>query len=36
MAVTTVFDVADALLERAPGHRLETLKLQKLCFYVFG
>ena len=36
MAATTVFDVADALLERAPKRRLGTLQLQKLCFYVFG
>lgn len=36
MAATTVFDVAGALLDRAPGEELETLRLQKLCFYTFG
>lgn len=33
--MTTVFDVATALLDRAGGP-LQSLKLQKLCFYVFG
>ncbi|MGO2811548.1 MAG: Panacea domain-containing protein [Brevibacterium aurantiacum] len=32
----SVFDIARALLQRAPMHSLSTVKLQKLCFYVFG
>ncbi|MCQ9164121.1 Panacea domain-containing protein [Arthrobacter sp. STN4] len=34
--MTTVFDVADELLRRAPNNKLQTIKLQKLVFYVFG
>lgn len=36
MAPSTVFDVASALLSRAPRRTLGTVKLQKLCFYAFG
>gem|GEM_PF-722157 len=32
----SVFDITAALLNRAPGGELPTLKLQKLCFYVYG
>lgn len=33
--MTTVFDVATELIERSGGS-IETVKLQKLCFYAFG
>lgn len=33
--MTTVFDVAIELIERSEGS-IETVKLQKLCFYAFG
>lgn len=33
--MTTVFDVATDLIERSGGS-IETVKLQKLCFYAFG
>lgn len=33
--MTTVFDVASELIERSGGS-IETVKLQKLCFYAFG
>lgn len=33
--MTTVFDIAAELIERSDG-RIETVKLQKLCFYAFG
>lgn len=33
--MTTVFDVATELLDRSGG-KMETVKLQKLCFYAFG
>lgn len=33
--MTTVFDVATELIERSGG-TIETVKLQKLCFYSFG
>lgn len=33
--MTTVFDVATELIERSGGS-IETIKLQKLCFYAFG
>lgn len=34
--MTTVFDVADAILERSDRNRISTIKLQKLVFYTFG
>ena len=36
MEQVSVFDITAALLNRAPGGELPTLKLQKLCFYVYG
>lgn len=33
--MTTVFDVAEDLIERSGGS-IESVKLQKLCFYAFG
>lgn len=33
--MTTVFDIATELLDRSGG-KMETVKLQKLCFYAFG
>jgi uncharacterized phage-associated protein len=36
MSVTSVFDVAAALLARHEGSPMSALKLQKLCFYTFG
>lgn len=33
--MTTVFDVAEELIERSGGS-IESVKLQKLCFYAFG
>ncbi|MFT3877180.1 MAG: DUF4065 domain-containing protein [Propioniciclava sp.] len=36
MSVTTVFDVATALIEKSGQTTISTVKLQKLCFYSFG
>lgn len=36
MQQVSVFDIAHELLGKAPSDRLPTLKLQKLCFYVYG
>lgn len=33
--MTTVFDIASEMIERSGGS-IETVKLQKLCFYTFG
>ena len=36
MQQVSVFDVAQALIDRSGSDRIETVKLQKLCFYAFG
>lgn len=36
MQQVSVFDIAQALIERSGSECIETVKLQKLCFYAFG